>query len=101
MSNKRYLRVIAKKKAIESKLYEYNEELNSEQRALEERIKKSKRVLSGLLVNQFSSDKSLTGLVGQKIMIEELANEVKNLNKSLEKIKDQKKRDYRIRDPTS
>ena len=91
MSNKRYLRVIAKKKAIESKLYEYNEELNSEQRALEERIKKSKRVLSGLLVNQFSSDKSLTGLAGQKIMIEELANEVKNLNKSLEKIKDQKK----------
>ena len=45
----------------------------------------------GLLVNQFSSDKSLTGLAGQKIMIEELANEVKNLNKSLEKIKDQKK----------
>lgn len=90
VSNKKYLRVVSKKKEIESKLYEYTQELNTEQRRLEERITKSKKVLSGLLVNQFSADKSLTGLAGQKIMIEELTNEIKKLNTSLDRIKEQK-----------
>lgn len=89
-SNKKYLKVVAKKKQIESQLYEYSNELNEEQRNLEDRITKSKKVLSGLLVNKFSADQSLTGLAGHKILIEELVTEIKKLQNSLEKIKVQK-----------
>ncbi len=90
VSNKKYLKIVAKKKEIEAKLFEYGQELNVEQRELEERIGKSKKVLSGLLVNKFSADQSLTGLAGQKILIEELVTEIKKLQSSLEKIKTQR-----------
>ncbi|TNE95609.1 MAG: hypothetical protein EP326_14720 [Deltaproteobacteria bacterium] len=96
VSNKKYLKVVAKKKEIEAKIFDYSQELNAEQIELEDKISKSKRVLSGLLVNKFSADESLTGLAGQKILIEELATEIKRLQSSLEKIKAQKQEVYEL-----
>ncbi|MCO4792173.1 MAG: peptidoglycan DD-metalloendopeptidase family protein [Bacteriovoracaceae bacterium] len=90
-SNKRYLSIVTKKKEIEVQFYEINNNLEKEQKRLEEEVFKSRKLLSGVLVNRFSADQSMTGLLGQKVLVKELGNRIVNMEKALGKIKNQRK----------